>query len=176
MAQGQDTWAARMDDLTLEQIGEAIRTAAMAHDGFGGNCAAFARVLDKVLGGEGDYVIIDGGHYEFATHVGPRYRGMILDADGVSTREDWIARWADEEEDEDEDEDEEDEDHGFEEFHDPDGTHVLALADLDGGSPRVSMPSPWRRTFACCWTKPVRQPRRVSRDRAQALTWKRRAG
>lgn len=46
-----------------EQIDAAIRAVSGEFDGMSGNCARFAVVLNRVLGGEGDYLLVDGGHY-----------------------------------------------------------------------------------------------------------------
>lgn len=86
--------------LTPERIDRAIKQVASRHDGFGGNCAVFAVVLNKVLGGGGTYLCADSGeHYEYVDHVALRFDGNLYDGSGrISEAE--FRRWAETEDDE----------------------------------------------------------------------------
>lgn len=103
----------------LAVIEAAILAIAKTYDGMAGTCAQFAKVLNDVLGGEGDYVIVDSGHYQFADHVAVRIDGVIFDAEGMHEDEEgFLERWTEEEGDQ-----------TLEEFDDPTGDQVLRLAD-----------------------------------------------
>lgn len=67
---------------TPDQIDAAIKEAIPAGQGFAGQCAAFAVVLNRVLGGEGVYLCADGSHYEYVEHVALLYEGELYDASG----------------------------------------------------------------------------------------------
>lgn len=77
-----------------ERIDRAIKQVARTHNGFGGNCAAFALVLNKVLGGGGTYLCADSGeHYQYVDHVALRFDGHLYDASGrIGEAE--FRRWA----------------------------------------------------------------------------------
>ena len=69
-------------------IDAAIKLAVErgGHSGFAGNCARFAIVLNRALGGGGIYVVADSGeHYEYVDHVALRYRGQLYDGTGALT-------------------------------------------------------------------------------------------
>lgn len=69
-------------------IDAAIKLAVAkgVHSGFAGNCARFAVVLNRALGGGGTYMVADsGGHYEYVDHVALRYRGQLYDGEGALT-------------------------------------------------------------------------------------------
>ena len=95
----------------------AIKAVARTHYGFGGNCATFAFVLNRMFGGDGSYLIVESGHYEFADHVLVNIRGRLFDADGMVRRADVRSRWCGDGE-------------RLETFYDPspDGCYVLGLA------------------------------------------------
>jgi len=112
-----------MSQYPREVIHEAILSIAPSHVLSSGNCAKFAYLLNRVLGGDGTYVIVDGGHYEYADHVAVMIGTTIYDEDGASTKKEFRARhveqgeqtlemWSEDE---------------------PDGTGVLKLADDCGG-------------------------------------------
>ncbi len=77
-----------------EAIDAAIRSAVPRGAGFGGQCAAFAVVLNRVLGGGGTYLCADGQHYEYVEHVALLVDGEIYDASGRISRE-RLAEYAD---------------------------------------------------------------------------------
>jgi hypothetical protein len=77
-----------------EHIHQAIKSAAREGEGFGGQCAAFAVVLNRILGGEGIYLAADGQHYEYVEHIALLYDGEIYDGSGRIERED-LAEYAD---------------------------------------------------------------------------------
>jgi len=112
-----------MSQYPSEVIHEAILSIAPNHVLSSGNCAKFAHLLNRVLGGDGTYVIVDGGHYEYADHVAVMIGKTIYDEDGASTKKEFRARHIEESEQTLEmwSEDE------------PDGTSVLKLADDCGG-------------------------------------------
>ena len=126
---GPGPTAEQIEAMTPEQIGEAIRDVARIHPGFSGNCAAFAVVLNQVLGGDGSYVIVDSGHYQFADHVAVEIRGHIYDANGATTREKLLAEWGDDADDADDDPS------TVDDFSDPtpNGDQVRRLADQASG-------------------------------------------
>lgn len=69
-------------------IDAAIRAAVEkgGYSGFAGNCARFAVVLNRVLGGSGTYVLADSGeHYEYVDHVALRFNGQLYDGEGALT-------------------------------------------------------------------------------------------
>jgi hypothetical protein len=66
-----------------EIIDAAIKSSVARGVGFGGQCAAFAVVLNRVLGGGGTYLCADGQHYEFVEHVALLFEGYVYDASGL---------------------------------------------------------------------------------------------
>jgi hypothetical protein len=74
-------------------IDRTIKSVSSQYYGFGGNCADFAFVLNRVFGGDGSYLIVDGGHYECADHILVNIRGRLFDADGMTKRADVIKKW-----------------------------------------------------------------------------------
>jgi hypothetical protein len=70
------------DEARATQIHEAIKASIPDGMGFGGQCAAFAVVLNRVLGGDGTYLAADGQHYEYVEHVALSIDGEIYDASG----------------------------------------------------------------------------------------------
>jgi len=112
-----------MGEYPREVIHEAILSIADRHVLSSGNCARFAYLLNRILGGDGTYIIVDSDHYEYADHVAVMIGKTIYDEDGASTRKEFRSRHIQErgqklamyEEDE------------------PDGTSVLRLADDCGG-------------------------------------------
>jgi hypothetical protein len=70
-----------------DQIDAAIKSAVPPGLGFGGQCAAFAVVLNRVLGGDGVYLCADGQHYQYVEHVALLIDGEIYDASGRIDRE-----------------------------------------------------------------------------------------
>jgi hypothetical protein len=112
-----------MSEYPREVIHEAILSIAPKHVLSSGNCAQFAYLLNRLLGGDGTYVIIDSEHYEYADHVAVMIDGTIYDEDGASTEDEFQERHI-------EDEDEQSFQYYAEE--EPDGTSVLRLADNSG--------------------------------------------
>jgi hypothetical protein len=70
-----------------EIIDAAIKSSVSRGVGFGGRCAAFAVVLNRVLGGSGTYLCADGQHYEFVEHVALLFEGNVYDASGLISLE-----------------------------------------------------------------------------------------
>lgn len=66
-----------------QDLGSRIKAVGDRFDGFSGNCARFAVALNQVLDADGDYVIVNGEHYEYADHVMLRHRGWLFDASGL---------------------------------------------------------------------------------------------
>ena len=87
--------------LTAADILETtLQELAQHHNGFSGNCARVAQVLDEVLDTGGDYVVV-GEHYEFADHVFLRWNNQLWDMNGAHTEDQARAQWCQaEEEDE----------------------------------------------------------------------------
>ena len=118
-----------MNDTTDEDkrqrslLAQALKEAGRGQNGFGGNCAAVAYILNHVLDAEGDYVVVNGEHYEFADHVFLRWKDRLWDMDGMSTPSQAEQAWQTE------DSDGED---ILEDFSDPEGSAVLRLADNNG--------------------------------------------
>lgn len=69
--------------MSPDVIDAAIKASVPRGAGFGGQCAAFAIVLNSVLGGSGTYLCADGQHYEFVEHVALLFDGNIYDATGL---------------------------------------------------------------------------------------------
>lgn len=126
-------------DCELEEISLAVERVASRHDGFNGNCAAFALALSNVFGGGGNYVIVDSGHYEFADHVFAVLKGHPFDADGMSTHEEARQTWCRNGE-------------TLEDFNDTtaEGTYVLRLASEGFGKrlDRVDLEADLRQAVA----------------------------
>ena len=110
---------------TPADIHNAILEIAKTRVLMGGNCAMFAVILNRVLEGDGTYLIADGGHYEFSDHVALIHQDYVYDGDGMSTREAFAAHWGEEPGDDDEN------GVAIEDFQDqtPYGESVLKLAD-----------------------------------------------
>ena len=104
------------------EIDAAIKSVAKRHHGFGGNCAAFAATLNRVFGGDGSYLIVNGGHYEFADHVMVNIRGRLFDASGLLRREGVRREWCGDGE-------------KLETYYDPspDGEEILRLCGIGFG-------------------------------------------
>lgn len=68
-----------------DTIDAAIKRSVPQGIGFGGQCAAFAIVLNRVLGGGGTYLCAEGQHYEFVEHVALSFENNIYDASGLIT-------------------------------------------------------------------------------------------
>ena len=50
-------------------VEKALLAAAEGQNGFSGNCAKVAVILNEVLEGDDAYVVVTGEHYEYADHV-----------------------------------------------------------------------------------------------------------
>lgn len=105
-------------------VAKALKQASKDQNGFGGNCAAVAYILDHVLQAEGDYVVVNGEHYEFADHVFLRWKDRLWDMGGMYTPAQAQALW--------ESEDHDGSDDVLEDYPDSDGSSVLRLADNNG--------------------------------------------
>lgn len=121
---------------TPSEIHAAILGLKEEFDGTSGNCARFAAVLNRVIGGAGNYLLVDGGHYEYSDHIFLSHEGFLFDSEGMTTwdavrREYGVMDGQDEDEDDAESDYPEDDAVTLEEFHDPspDGTYVRKLAD-----------------------------------------------
>ena len=115
---------ARVLEATLQELGKTFV-------GGGGNCAQVACVLDDLLETGGDFVIVSGGHYEFADHVFVRWQGLLWDMGGARTWEEAEQAWCSPEDEDDE------EVPILEGFKDPDQATIERMADsnciLSGG-------------------------------------------
>jgi len=128
---------------TPEQIDTAIRMVARDFDGMSGNCARFAAMLNKVVGGEGNYLLVESGHYEFSDHVYLDHLGMLFDSEGMKSFADVEEQWstaADADEDDAESDYPEDEEYSLEEFHDPSPEGAEIRKTVDSANP-----------LAACW-------------------------
>lgn len=67
------------------EIDAAIKRTVPRGIGFGGQCAVFAVVLNRVLGGGGTYLCAEGQHYEFVEHVALSFEDNLYDASGLIT-------------------------------------------------------------------------------------------
>lgn len=105
------------------EIEKSIQQVSRNFNLFGGNCAAFAVILNRVLGGDGNYLIVDGGHYEYVDHVALVYRGKVYDGNGLTSHKALRQEWSG------------DEPVTLDTFHDPspDGDDVRRLVDSTGG-------------------------------------------
>lgn len=72
---------------TPEQVDAAIKLVVGRFDGTSGNCARFAAILNRVIGGAGEYALLDGGHYEYVDHVYLCHEGFLFDSEGMASRE-----------------------------------------------------------------------------------------
>lgn len=81
-------------DKTLRaHLAAALAVASEGQNGFSGNCAEVAVLLNEAVGGESDYVVVVGEHYEYADHVFLRWKDRLLDMDGVHTDEEAESQW-----------------------------------------------------------------------------------
>lgn len=84
--------------MTKDEISQAIHDAlgGKPEKTMSGNCARFAVALNKALGGEGEYVYVDGEHPEYVDHVLLKFEGAYYDGNGhvtvESIRTDWGRR------------------------------------------------------------------------------------
>jgi len=81
--------AGSLAGLSIRQLDETIRRAVQEgqHQGFSGNCAAFALVLAGTLGEDAELACFDSGeHYEYVDHVAVRWRRRYFDASGQVSR------------------------------------------------------------------------------------------
>jgi hypothetical protein len=126
---------------TPQQIDDAIKMISDDFDGGSGNCARFAAILNKVIGGEGEYLLVESGHYEFSDHVYLSHQGMLFDSEGMSTRsdvEDIYPQAQEADEDEDEEDDGEyyvEEAYVLEEFNDPSPEGIEIRKTVDSSNP-----------------------------------------
>lgn len=109
------------DQAQRKHLCEALKKASKGQNGFGGNCATVAYILNHVLEAEGTYVVVGGDHYEFADHVFLEWKDRLWDMDGMHTREQAMETWGDE-----------DDDNLLEDFEDPEGIAILRMADTNG--------------------------------------------
>lgn len=83
---------------TKTEVHEAIKAVfgGKDHKTMSGNCARFAAALHQALGGQGEFMIVDGDHPEYVDHVLLRYDGALFDGTGRvtvdSVRKEWGAR------------------------------------------------------------------------------------
>lgn len=81
--------------MTKDEIVQAIHTALRCkpHKAMSGNCARFAVALNKALGGDGEYCIVDGDHPEYVDHVVLKFEGAYYDGNGRVTVADIRSEW-----------------------------------------------------------------------------------
>jgi len=72
---------------------QALSVASEGQNGFSGNCADVAVVLNEAVGGEGTYVVVVGEHYEYVDHVFFRWKDRLWDMDGPCLEEDAELQW-----------------------------------------------------------------------------------
>ena len=75
------------------QVKKALRAAAEGQNGFSGNCGRVAVILNEVLAGNSEYVVVVGEHYEYADHVFMKWNDRLWDIGGPLTPEQAEARW-----------------------------------------------------------------------------------
>lgn len=100
-------------------VERALARAAVDQNGFGGNCAKVATILDHVLQAQGDFVVVTGEHYEYADHVFLRWEGLLWDLDGPLSAEEADEQWGEEETE-------------LEDFPDPQHQSIHRMADDNG--------------------------------------------
>lgn len=100
-------------------VERALARAAVDQNGFGGNCAKVATILDHVLQAQGDFVVVTGEHYEYADHVFLRWEGLLWDLDGALSAEEADEQWGGEESE-------------LEDFCDPGHEAIHRMADDNG--------------------------------------------
>ena len=88
-----------LDDAKI--VDYAINVVVRTHQSFSGQCAKFACTLNRVLKGEGHYLLVDGDHYEFADHVAVCFGSYIFDGDGLTDRESFETTWCNSDDDDD---------------------------------------------------------------------------
>ena len=103
----------------IPMVERALARAAVDQNGFGGNCAKVATILDHVLQAQGDFVVVTGEHYEYADHVFLRWEGQLWDLDGPLSAEQAQDEWGDEETE-------------LEDFPDPKHESIHRMADDNG--------------------------------------------
>lgn len=86
------------DSQLRDVLEQALAIASEGQNGFSGNCAEVAVVLNEAVGGEGQYVVVVGEHYEYADHVFFRWKDRLWDMDGAHTEEEAEATWCEDEE------------------------------------------------------------------------------
>ncbi|NTF17824.1 hypothetical protein G6L37_05375 [Agrobacterium rubi] len=127
---------------TPEQIDCAVKAVAPEFDGMSGNCARFAAVLNKVVGGEGAYLLVESGHYELSDHVYLSHEGHYYDSTGMCSLHEIEQLYpeAAEEADEDEDDGEYYVEDGYtlEEFSDPSAEGDMIRRTADSSNPMAA--------------------------------------
>jgi len=79
---------------TPTEINDAIIAIAKKYELMDANCAPFAFVLNKVLGGDGSYITADSGQYDdLVDHVALIFDDRIYDGDGFHSQQDFIDTW-----------------------------------------------------------------------------------
>lgn len=93
-----DMSSALSDSQLRDVLEQALAVAAEGQNGFSGNCAEVAVLLNEAVGGEGHYVVVVGEHYEYADHVFFRWKDRLWDMEGAHTEEEAEATWCEDEE------------------------------------------------------------------------------
>lgn len=84
---------------TPEQLQVILKHLSRTFNGFSGNCGSVAEVINEVLDGEDDYLLVDGGHYQYVDHILVKWGELYWDMEGGHTQEAVAARWIEEGED-----------------------------------------------------------------------------
>mgnify|MGYP000104105110 CR=1 FL=1 len=104
------------DDTLRALLEAALAVASENQNGFSGNCAEVAVALNEAIGGDSQYAVVVGEHYEYADHVFLRWKDRLWDMDGAHTEEEAELAWCEDEE-------------TLEDF---DGDDVVRMADNNG--------------------------------------------
>lgn len=83
--------------LPTDELNQIIKETNKKFNGFSGNCAKFATVLNKVLGGDDMFILVEGGHYEYVDHIALKWGHLVIDGDGIVTEEEFEEKYTDEE-------------------------------------------------------------------------------
>lgn len=81
--------------ISVEQLSCSLNMLSSQFNGFGGNCASVAQVINEVVGSPNTYLAVSGDHYEFADHILVKWSNFYWDMDGPHSYEEVLETWAD---------------------------------------------------------------------------------
>ncbi len=81
--------------ISVEQLACSLNMLSSQFNGFGGNCASVAQVINEVVGSPNTYLAVSGDHYEFSDHILLKWSDLYWDMDGPHSYEEVMEIWAD---------------------------------------------------------------------------------